>query len=135
MQTVLEEVMEVVYYIDTWFFAFDVWSEYRLMIMQDIFLPKRSYFQSQFVYLASYLGIYSQNVYAHNDSITYMTMVNNECTYVLLPVEKFQKESFDYQWDTFFLVFRGKRVVNREKSYLISQFITKLTFLFPICRK
>ena len=83
--------MEVVYYIDTWFFAFDVWSEYRLMIMQDIFLPKRSYFQSQFVYLASYLGLYSQNVCAHNDSIRYMTMVKNECTYVVLPVEKFQK--------------------------------------------
>ena len=132
MQTVLEKVMEVVYYKDTWFIAFGVWSECRLMIMQDIFLPKRSYFQSQFLYLASYLGLYSQNVYAHNDSIRYMTMVNNECTYVLLPVEKFQKEFFDYQWDIFFLVFRGKRVVNREKSYLISQFITKLTFLFPI---
>ena len=49
MQTVLEEVGEVVYYIDTWFIAFGVCSEFFLIVMQDFFLPKTSFFQSQFI--------------------------------------------------------------------------------------
>ena len=53
MQTVLEGVGEVVYYIDTWFIAFGVCLEFGLMLIQDFFLPKTSFFQSQFVYLAS----------------------------------------------------------------------------------
>ena len=115
MQTVLEEVGEVVYYIDTWFIAFGVRSEFCLMLMQDSFLPKTSFFQSQFVYLASYLCsktlktlndfffchlflkggmviLSCQNVHAHSNNIQYnITMVNNEYNYILLPVHKAQK--------------------------------------------
>ena len=68
MQTVFEEVEEgegVVYYIETWFIAFDACSEFCLMLMQDFFLPKTSFFQSQFVYLASYL--YPKTLKALND--------------------------------------------------------------------
>ena len=51
MQTVLEEFGEVVNYTDTRFIAVGVCTEFYLMVMQDFFLPKTSFFQNQFVYL------------------------------------------------------------------------------------
>ena len=65
MQTVLEEVGELLWHIDTWFVTFGVCSEFCLMLMRDFFLPKTSYFQSQLVYLASYL--YPKTMKALND--------------------------------------------------------------------
>ena len=35
---------------DTWFTTIGVCTEFCLMVMQDFFLPKTSFFQSQFVY-------------------------------------------------------------------------------------
>ena len=40
----------VVYYIDTWFIPTGVSTEISLMVMQNFFLLKTSFFQSQFVY-------------------------------------------------------------------------------------
>ena len=36
--------------IDIWFITVGVCTEFCLMVMQDFFLPKTSFFQSQFVY-------------------------------------------------------------------------------------
>ena len=59
MQTVLEEVGEVLYYIGSWFIAFRVSSEFYLMIMQDFFVPKTSYFKFNLYILPA---IQSQNI-------------------------------------------------------------------------
>ena len=45
MQTVLEEAGEVGYYIDTWFIAVGVCTEFCLMVMQDFFLPEIPFFK------------------------------------------------------------------------------------------
>ena len=50
MQTGLEEVRDVVYYIDTWFIAVGVCKEFCFMVMQNFFPPKIFFFKSQFVY-------------------------------------------------------------------------------------
>ena len=49
METDLEEVGEIVYYIDIWFIAFGVCSDFCLMLIQDVFHPRTSFFQSEFV--------------------------------------------------------------------------------------
>lgn len=56
MQTVLKEAGEVVYYIDTWFIVFGI-CMFRILLIQEFFILKTSFFQGQFVYLVSQ-GIY-----------------------------------------------------------------------------
>ena len=59
MQIVLEEIGEVIYYIDTWFIAAGVCTEFCnlilnfKMVMQDFFPRKTLFFQIQFVYIQS----------------------------------------------------------------------------------
>ena len=52
MQTVLKEAGEVVYYIDTWFIVFGI-CMFRILLIQEFFILKTSFFQGQFVYLVS----------------------------------------------------------------------------------